>query len=116
MHSLFAGMPESVVPAAVGGDHRSPAWPGWLGTSVLVLANALQVVLTWWVLRTAVAPTSLRRPARIRVLQVVVLIAANTLQVSLTWWVYRTVTARGDGPPPAIRRFSSSASRQLGGK
>ncbi len=116
MHSSSAAIPEPRVLAGLGRDPRSPAWPGWFGAVALVLAKALQVTLTWSVLRGSAA-TNRRPPSPSEgALHVTVLVLVNTLQVSLTWWIYRMATAHGDGPPPAIRRFSSSASRQLGGQ
>ncbi len=116
MHSSSFATPEPAVRDGSGGHSRSPAWPGWPGAIVLVLANALQVVVTWWVLRGTAATD--RRPSSPSdgALRVTVLVLANALQVSLTWWVYRTVAAHGDEPSPAVRRFSGSASRQPGGQ
>ncbi len=115
MHSSSAAIPEPGVPAAVGGDSRSPAWPGWPGAIALVLANALQVVVTWWVLRGAAATNRRSSSPSEGGLREMVLVLANALQVSLTWWVYRAVTAHGNGPSQPIGRLSSFASRQLGG-
>ncbi len=116
MHSSSASISEPRVLAGLGRDPRSPAWPGWLGATALAAANALQIALTWSVLRGAAA-TNRRPPSPSEgALRVTVLVLVNTLQVSLTWRVYRTVVAHGDGPPQAIRRFGSSASRQLGGQ
>ncbi len=116
MHSSSAAIYEPRVRAGLGRDPRSPAWPGWLGAVALVLANALQVTLTWSVLRGSAA-TNRRPPSPSEgALRVTVLVLANALQVSLTWWVYRTVAAHGDEPSPAVRRFSGSASRQPGGQ
>src|SRR6266545_8342918 len=74
--------------AAAGGGARAPAWPGWLPATALFGANALQVALTWWVLREAATN---RRPASEGggMLRVALLVAANALQTGLTWWVYR---------------------------
>jgi hypothetical protein len=79
---------------------RAPERPGWLRVAALVAANAVQVSLTWWILREAAAAP--RRPsAGTAALRVAALVAANGLQVFLTWWLHR-------GPADAPRRAPSA--------
>jgi len=89
----------STPPANAGAGARPPG-----GRVVaLVAANALQVGLTWWILRET-ASGARRRATTVAdssrdwggALRVVALVLANGVQVAVTWWVYhRHAAARG---------------------
>jgi hypothetical protein len=90
----------AAVPAPARWPQGSPR-PRLVRTAALVLANALEVALTWWVLREA---TTRRRPASAAAgaLWVALLVAANALQTGLTWWIYRRRRARARPDRPTI--------------
>jgi hypothetical protein len=78
---------------------RTGRRPPPVRVAAVVLANALQVGATWWVLREAAAATARRRgglgpiphraPAQDGALRVAVLVLANAAQVLAIWWFHR---------------------------
>jgi hypothetical protein len=66
---------------------------GWRRAAVISAAYAVQMALTWSILRDATVATR-PRSILVRTLQVAALIAANTLQTGLTWWLYRAATCQ----------------------